>query len=374
VRVLHLYSGNLFGGIETILVSLARHARGSDVSHEFAVCFDARLAQELRDAKAPVHLLAPVRVSRPQTIGRARKRLASLLASRPFDVCVTHAPWSHALFAATVRRADASLAFWAHDAWRGRHWTERWARRTVPDLLIANSAFTADTVAPIFGSASREIVHAPIDVSRVVLAAGERAAIRRALTTPDDAVVVVQASRLESWKGHATLLRALAALKGGPSWMCWIAGGAQRATEQRYAESLRALVDQLGIGGRVRFAGERTDVPRLLAAADVYCQPNSSPEPFGIVLIEALAAGLPVVTTASGGALEIVDDTCGRLVPDSADAGEWASILRSFVGEPRLRARLGAAGPSRAAAVCDPGRQLQRLHQALRSVRVAVAR
>src|SRR5581483_2955575 len=123
-----------------------------------------------------------------------------------------------------------------------------------------------------------------------------------------------------------------------------------------------------------RFAGERTDVPRLLAAADVYCQPNSSPEPFGIVLIEALAAGLPVVTTASGGALEIVDDTCGRLVPDSADAGEWASILRSFVGEPRLRARLGAAGPSRAAAVCDPGRQLQRLHQALRSVRVAVAR
>ncbi len=373
MRVLHIYSGNLFGGIETILVSLARHAKGSGESHEFALCFDARLAGVLRDAGAAVHMLAPVRVSRPQTIRAARRRLASLLASRAFDVCVTHAPWSHALFAATVRGADPSLVFWAHDAWNGRHWTERWARRTPPDLVIANSAFTADTVAPVFSHVPREVVHAPIDVARVALTDGERSAIRGELATDPAAVVVVQASRLESWKGHATLLRALALLTRDPSWVCWIVGGAQRPAERRYEQSLRELAAALGIADRIRFAGERGDVPRVLAAADVYCQPNSAPEPFGIVLVEALAASLPVVTSEAGGALEIVDDTCGCLVASASRDG-WSSALGALIRDPRLRARLAAAAPRRAAAVCDPTRQLQRLHAALRSTRVAVAR
>ena len=156
MRVVHIYSGNLFGGIETILLSLAQQTVTTDVTHEFALCFDGRLARELRDAGATVHLLAPaVRVSRPQTIGHARRQLASWLASRRCDVCVTHAPWSHALFAPVVRRADTALVFWAHDVWRGRHWTERWARRTVPDLVIANSAFTLGTLAGLFTNVER---------------------------------------------------------------------------------------------------------------------------------------------------------------------------------------------------------------------------
>jgi glycosyltransferase involved in cell wall biosynthesis len=52
-------------------------------------------------------------------------------------------------------------------------------------------------------------------------------------------------------------------------------------------------VRDLRIADRVRFAGQRDDVPRLLAAADLHCQPNSSPEPFGVAFVEALAAGLP---------------------------------------------------------------------------------
>ena len=83
-----------------------------------------------------------------------------------------------------------------------------------------------------------------------------------------------------------------------------------------------------------------TDVPRLLAAADIHCQPNISPEPFGIAFIEALAAGLPVVTSAIGGAIEIVDDTCGRLVPAS-DPG------RPQCGAPSSGGRSRRARPSR---------------------------
>ena len=117
-----------------------------------------------------------------------------------------------------------------------------------------------------------------------------------------------------------------------------------------YIDSLRAQATRLRLNDRVRFVGERADVPRLLAAADIYCQPNISPEPFGIAFIEALAAGLPVVTSAIGGAMEIVDDTCGQLVPAS-DPAALSAALRRLVGDPEERARLGVP-PESALASC----------------------
>jgi glycosyltransferase involved in cell wall biosynthesis len=365
LRVLHIYSGNLFGGIETILLSLVRHrARGPELVHEFALCFDGRLASELRGAGASVHLLGDVRVSRPQTIRRARRALASHLAARRVDAVVCHAPWSMALFGPTVRRADVPLAFWAHDIWTGRHWTERWAKRVAPDLVIANSAFTASTLDSVYGGVDRAVVYAPIETASAPVSREERSAVRASFETADDDVVIVQASRMEAWKGHGVLLRALAALPDQPRWTCWIVGGAQRTAEKTYLESLRALAAQSGIADRVQFVGERTDVPRLLSAADIYCQPNVSPEPFGVVLIEALSAHLPVVTTALGGALEIVDESCGVLV-DAGHAAACADALRRLVTDAPLRARLGDAGPPRARRLCDPAIQLRLLQHAL---------
>ena len=83
------------------------------------------------------------------------------------------------------------------------------------------------------------------------------------------------------------------------------------------------MATELGISDRVRFAGQRDDVPGLLAAADVFCQPNTGPEPFGIAYVEALWSRLPVVATQFGGAQEIVDDSCGLLVAHLAITGPW---------------------------------------------------
>ncbi|HVA41545.1 MAG TPA: glycosyltransferase family 4 protein, partial [Candidatus Binataceae bacterium] len=100
---------------------------------------------------------------------------------------------------------------------------------------------------------------------------------------------------------------------------------------------------------------------------------NTGPEPFGITFIEALYAGLPVVTTSIGGALEIVDGSCGILVePD--DPGALAGALCRLIEDRELRARLGAAGPGRAAALCDPRAQMAALARALTKLRPSRAR
>jgi len=107
---------------------------------------------------------------------------------------------------------------------------------------------------------------------------------------------------------------------------------------------------------RVRFLGRRRDVGDLLAAADVYCQPNASPEPFGIAIVEALYCGLPVIATAEGGPAEIVSPECGLLVPPD-DRQALAEALTHLLTNAELRSRLSAGAPSRAGSLCDPVRQ-----------------
>src|SRR4051812_31258142 len=154
MRLLHLYSGNLYGGIERLLATLHRCREAcAELSHAFVLCFEGRLAAELRDAGAEVHLLNPVRVRQPWTIWQARRRLRALLADPampPVDLAVTHACWPHALFAPTIRRIGLPLVNWIHDTPQGTHWNERWASRSAPDLAIANSRFTQAAIPKLF--------------------------------------------------------------------------------------------------------------------------------------------------------------------------------------------------------------------------------
>lgn len=368
MRLLHVYSGNLYGGIETILVSLARHRDlWPGLAQEFALCFDGRLSRELEALRAPAHHLGEVRVSRPHTILRARRALAALLASGRFDRVICHAPWSQGLFGGVARRAGVPLVFWVHDAPAGRHWTERWAKRTQPDLAICNSCYTAGLLPALYADVPVAVVYAPVDVSGERLSPIERRAVRAELRTPDEAVVIVQVSRMQAWKGHRAVLGALGKLREQPDWVWWSVGGAQRPEEASYADALVACAGRLGIADRTRWLGERQDVRRLLAAADVHCQVNVTPEPFGMAYVEALAAGLPVVASRAGGAMEIVDDSCGVLVaPGDSDA--LAAALNRLLVDRSYRARLAANAPARARALCDPGSQMRRLSEALASM------
>jgi glycosyltransferase involved in cell wall biosynthesis len=363
MRVLYVHSGNLYGGVETLLGTLARERRKCPrLEPHFALCFEGRLAGELRAAGATVHALGGVRVSRPLGVWRARRSLARLLARESFDVLVCQNAWTLAVFGAVAREAGLPLALWVHDAPDGRHWLERWARRTPPDLLVCNSRFTAGAARRLYPAARAEVVYCPVSEAAATEGATRegRAGVRAEFETAAEATVIMQASRMERWKGQARHLEALALVRDVPGWVCWQAGGGQRPREAEYLAGLKAQAARLGIEGRVRFVGERADVPRLLAAADIYCQPNEGAEPFGLAFVEALRAGLPVIAADAGGAREIVDESCGALVPPG-DARALSRTLRTLIEDDSLRARLGRGGPARALQLCDPARQLARL-------------
>lgn len=365
MRVLHSYSGNLYGGVETLLVTLARNrSLCPTMDSHFALCFPGRLGSELAAEDAPLHMMDKVRVRWPLTVRRARRKFGRLLQRGAFDLVVCHSPWAQAIFGPVVRSAGLPLVFWLHDAIDGRHWLERWARRTPPDLALCCSEYTSSKLTNIYPHMTPTLVHHPVTLAKPRRVSIDRAAIRAEMNTPPDATVIIQVGRMDPLKGHSRHLEALATLSDLPGWILWQVGGAQRAHEVRYQEQLRAQAAILGIEARVRFLGERADVPKLLAASDIYCQPNARPEGFGITLIEALMAGLPVVATAFGGAKEIVDESCGVLVPPD-DVHALAASLRLMIQGRTLRSALASAGPARARKLCDPAAQMLQLNEVL---------
>jgi glycosyltransferase involved in cell wall biosynthesis len=368
LRILHAHSGNMFGGVEMILLTLARErgwAPGMEM--EFALCFEDRLSAELKDTGAAVHPLCPVRVRRPWTVLRARRALAALLRRRPFDLIVVHSAWTHALFAPVARRAKRPLVWWLHGHARGTHWTERWARLTRPDLLLCVSRSVAACVPNLFRDVAHEVVYAPFSFRHQAVGPEARREVRAELGIPADAVVILQVSRMEPGKGHAVHLKALGGLLDLPGWCCCQVGGPNSEAEARYFAGLQRMAHDLGLGPRVRFLGKRADVPRLLRAADLFCQPNVETEGFSIAFLEALAAGLPVLTTPLGGAAEQIDDACGVLLPPG-DSEALARCLRRFLTDPAHRERAGEAGRRRVEALCDPARQMPRLEELFRRV------
>jgi glycosyltransferase involved in cell wall biosynthesis len=179
--------------------------------------------------------------------------------------------------------------------------------------------------------------------------------VRGELGTAGAAVVVVQVSRMEPYKGHSLLLQALRRLAQIPNWVCWLVGGAQTPPQVGYLRRLKAEAGKAGLSDRVRFDGERRDVARLLGAADIFCQPNVRGEPFGIAFVEALYHGRPVVSTRMGGAVEIVDDSCGCLV-EPASPVRLAEALQRLIQDATLRRELGKGGPPRARSISAPER------------------
>ncbi len=361
MKVLHIYAGNLFGGIETLLLTLAR-ARDlyPQMESEFALCFEGRLSQELAATGVKVHQLGEVRLRDPWQVFRARAQLKKVIAENEIDAAICHACWPQTIFGGTISKMGKPLLFWCHDTPQGQSLLERLAKFIQPDWVIANSKYTQQHLNLLYPNPPNCVIYCPVAPIKIDNNTAIRQQMRAQLGTPADTTVIAQVSRLEAWKGQSLTIAALGAIRDLDHWECWIVGGVQRDSERAYYDRLQQQVRELGLGERVRFLGERNDVPDLLLAADIFCQPNLVGEPFGIAFIEALYAGLPIVTVALGGGGEIVTPDCGYVVTPG-NISEIAKALRELVRDPIDRQKFRAAAILRATELCDPQQQITTL-------------
>jgi glycosyltransferase involved in cell wall biosynthesis len=166
---------------------------------------------------------------------------------------------------------------------------------------------------------------------------GARLEIRTRLGVRDDTLVIGTIARLDPVKDLGTLIRAMAVLPV-PATLIVIGDGSERGTLERD-------VRLAGLADRVQFLGHRDDARAWLAGCDIYANSSIS-EGISLTILEAMAAGLPVVATRAGGTVEIVDDACGRLVP-TRNAHALGGALAELGADPGRRRALGTVARER---------------------------
>lgn len=175
----------------------------------------------------------------------------------------------------------------------------------------------------------------------------ERRQVRASLGVHSDCVLIALPGRITPEKGHALLLDALTLLlerRVSVPWACVMIGAPTEndPRAERFAMDLAKRVDSFGLAEQIIFAGFRRDLPACLKAVDIVCIPSLQ-EPFGLSVLEALAAGTPVIGSSSGAIPELVTDQWGRIV-DPVDPIAWADALEELVVSVADGEDLGAAG------------------------------
>jgi len=191
------------------------------------------------------------------------------------------------------------------------------------------------------------VIYDAVDADRFSPAV-DGSALRAAWGATSQDVLVGVVGRISAWKGQAFFLQALArAIRNQPALKAVIVGDVAPGENWR-KDALHALAAELGVGQRIVWAGYHDNAPEVMAALDILTLPSIRPEPFGMVVIEAMASGKPVIATAHGGPLEsVVDGETGLLVSPDDPEGMAAALVR-LSANPVLRAAMGANGRRRA--------------------------
>lgn len=175
-----------------------------------------------------------------------------------------------------------------------------------------------------------------------------REEVRRELGIPDDGVMALMVGNVRQWKGQHVVLAALEQMPPSARKNLYVAfAGAMTVDDRPYMDELEATVKRAGIADHVTFLGGRDDVPDLLNAADIALHASVRPEPFGLVVVEAMALGKTVVAANSGGPSEVVDGTSG-ITFDPMMPAELAEVLTDLVRDPGRRQELSRGALQRA--------------------------
>jgi glycosyltransferase involved in cell wall biosynthesis len=335
LTILHTEASKGWGGQEIRILdeSAGLRARGHDV-HIAA------------PAESPIFAAAARWNVPAQAIALDRRRPSSLAALvrlirdiKP-DVIITHSSSDSWLVAAATRFSAVRAA-----VVRTRHLStpvasgilNRWLYGRVPACVVTTGEAIRSHLVEQLGLRPEAVFSIPTGANISRFHPGDRAAARARLGLSAEGALIGIVATLRSWKGHRFLISAMQDPRLAAARLVIVGDGPQDS-------ALRELVAATGLDSRVLFAGQQQDVAPWMQALDVFALPSTGNEGVPQALIQAMACGLPVVTTPVGAIRELVkDQETGLLVPPE-DVNALASALSRLLREGEFAAKLGSAG------------------------------
>jgi glycosyltransferase involved in cell wall biosynthesis len=336
------------GGAEVALLDLLREREPHN--ERVAVLFleDGPMVTETVEMGHQAYVIPAGRLRHPHHFAASVVRIARVLRKVEASVVVSWMTKAHLYSAPAARIAGIPAVWFQLGLPRTSDALDRIATALPTRGVICCSAAVAAAQRQLRPRHPTEVVHLGTRLDRFD---PERlpspAALRQELGLPPDGPLIGIFGRLQRWKGFHVLLAALpSVLSREPLAHCVLVGG-EHDLEPGYLDDLLTLTDELGIGERVVFAGFQDDVPRWMQACDVVVH-ASDEEPLGLVVLEAMALGKPVVAGSAGGPAEVVTPGEDGLLAPYGEPEALASALLRLLGDPEFATRLGAAGRRRA--------------------------
>ena len=241
-------------------------------------------------------------------------------------------------------------------------WQKGWLRRLelwMARHLATRIIVTSDAIAAMFGRTHQQPAHL-VKVSNGIetdrFQPGTAPAVRAALGAPDGRIVIGIVCRLDVWKGVDVFLDAAARVVQAcetarrPCPRFAVVGGPVIGLEA-YADELRRKATTLGLDPHLVWTGWTYgpgDMPDVHRALDILVLASTEPEPFGLVVVEGMATGRPVIATAHGGPCELLEDGVSGLLVPPRDPDAMAAAMQRLIDAPALAQTMGAAGRRRA--------------------------
>jgi L-malate glycosyltransferase len=340
VRILHLSSARSLGGGERHLADLAGALQ--ERGHEVYAALPPRSPLRGELTSLPAENIFTLRLRNALDVGSALE-LARHIRDHRIEIVHAHVARDYPLAVLAVRsNRQARLIITRHVLFRLNRLhavTFRQARRVIAVSQAVGRSLAAQKIFP-----ARKITVIPngIDFRRfdASLQGFDREAFRRRMKIPPGNLLVGTVGEIKRQKGHEEYLRAAAIIAREKSNVHFVVTGADGTRTGEHRATLERLINELNLTNRVHLTGRLDDVAPLLSALDVYVSASHT-ESFGLAIVEAMAAGLAVVATATEGALEIIDNEETGMIVAVADHQAIAASVLHLLEDENSRARIG---------------------------------
>lgn len=333
MKIIYFYTGNVFGGVEKLLIDLFEYQsvlEPGELDAVFVLCYEGYLSHQLQARGATVEIIPTPRLKHPWTLIGTFFHFKKILDKYDTNIIVSHEIWNHAVAWPIEKLLALKSVLWIHSSsFRFNIPLYKSIGFYKPDIAICTSRHVRDSVKALWPNIRTDFLYPPYEKPTLEL------------KIDNEDIVLLYIGRMVEYKGLSDIIEALGLIKEA-NFRFIAVGGAETEEQVIFKQKNIKRAEILGIGDKVSFVGFQENIFEFLSIADVFVHPNKLAEPLGFVFIEALFSCTPVVATNIGGAKEILEmqsSKMGDLVAPN-DINTLAEILKKYIEERSYRLKI----------------------------------
>jgi len=375
IRILYIQYAAERGGLEISLLNALRFIDKDKFCPTVVFLTQGPFIDEIQAIGVETFYIGTTRVRRLLKTWSSIRQLAKLIKKENIDIVHSNGGKAHLYGGYAAKKAGCPAIYWNHGIGENTSsiftpggFIDFLSRKSPATRILGDSYYTKQVLEKHYKNREIGMLYEIPDIDYMTSQV-EAHDIRTKYNIHPDSPLVMIAGRLQPWKGQDIFIKASSIVANSfPDARFLVVGGALFGIDIDFPGYLENLAMELGVKNKVMFTGHIHNVRDYMQTSDAIVHASVVPEPFGLVIVEAMMCAKPVIATNIGGPREIVaDGECGYLVPPS-DPESMAEAIGKLLSSTEIRERMGQAGKARVEEYFNPHKTVRKLEDIYTSV------